>query len=396
MKKIYLTSIFLLTAGVMFSQVKYTSTGKFGVGTTNPLSLFTVNSDGDANKTFYVYETNKERMATFFLANPTGDYAITLSSKISIGSGTGNKLVAGNFQAYSPSYNTKLSFGIRGTAGKGYDGKNYGVYGSLIGTRDGAAVVGVLNAVEPNINGIYAGYFNGDVHITGDLTVDGDYPGLSDLDIKKDIRYLNNDVLEKLASLQTIKYKMIVPKRVFSDTATIRTVDSTKIEIYNRDRIGLIAQELQMVYPELVTVGNDGHLRIKYLQIIPLLVKAINSQQDQIGILELKIETVSNKKGLLSNIDNSFMGNESSLLYQNSPNPFNDITEIKYFIDEMKSSSSINIFDLRGKQLDSFDITSNGEGVLIVPASMFESGMYIYSLIVDEIVIDSKQMMLTD
>jgi hypothetical protein len=62
----------------------------------------------------------------------------------------------------------------------------------------------------------------------------------------------------------------------------------------------------------------------------------------------------------------------------------------------MKSSCSLNIYDLRGKQLDSFDITSNGEGALTVPASMFEPGIYLYNLIVDGIIIDTKQMLLTD
>ncbi len=387
--------LYFSTSPSVDSKMFLSQAGNLGIGTTTPLSKLSVNTDGDADRIMYVYNSGTERMARFQLEQASGNFGIALCAIVKNSSSTGSKHVAGNFQCYEAYENNKMTFGIRAHAGRGYDGGNFAVYGGLVGNRDGGAIVGTISD-EPDIDGIYAGYFYGDVHITGDLTVDGDYPGWSDSDIKRDIRFLDNDVLDKLATLQTIKYKIKVPEKSLNDTATIREVDPRLMKIYERDRIGLIAQELQMVYPELVTEGNDGHLRIKYLQVIPLLVKAINSQQEQIKTIESILESSSLKKGGLLELSNDSGVGDHSTLYQNSPNPFNDETIIKYYIENSSMNAFIYVYDLRGKQLAKFIINKAGEGEIIIPSSRFEPGIYIYNLFVDGIIIDSKQMILTD
>ncbi|MEX0982323.1 MAG: tail fiber domain-containing protein [Bacteroidales bacterium] len=410
----------ILTISLLFiclsahSQLKVSETGNFGIGTTNPLSRVSVNTDGDANRTMYVYNSGSERMAKFQLDNATGTYGIALNAIVSNSAASGYKHVAGNFQCYEPSENSRRTFGVRAHAGRGYDGANYAVYGGLVGSRNGGAIVGSIVS-EPIIDGIYAGYFYGDVHIAGDLTVDGDYPGWSDLDIKRDVRFIENDVLEKLSTLQTIEYKIKVPERALSDTAAVSEVDSRLMKIYERDRIGLIAQELQVVYPELVTEGNDGNLRIKYLQVIPLLVKAINVQQEQLELLKqviseqeediillkdylgLNDQEPAKKNAIESSAEpDAAIESNVPLLFQNVPNPFNRTTTIKYNIPELKGDASVNVYDLRGKQLQSYMINQSGEGTIEIEGSVFLPGIYLYNLIVDGYIVDSKQMVLTD
>lgn len=55
--------------------------------------------------------------------------------------------------------------------------------------------------------------------------------------------------------------------------------------------IGVIAQELQQIMPEMVNVGDDENqtLGVRYTQLIPVLIKAIQEQQAQIENLEQKI-----------------------------------------------------------------------------------------------------------
>jgi hypothetical protein len=53
--------------------------------------------------------------------------------------------------------------------------------------------------------------------------------------------------------------------------------------------IGVIAQEIQKVLPEIVTIRNNGYMAVKYEKIVVLLIEAIKEQQIQIDNLKNKI-----------------------------------------------------------------------------------------------------------
>ncbi|GKS69030.1 hypothetical protein W03_10340 [Nitrosomonas sp. PY1] len=55
------------------------------------------------------------------------------------------------------------------------------------------------------------------------------------------------------------------------------------------DQIGLIAQDLETVVPELVTEDEEGYKYIDYQHLIALLVEAIKEQNEQIKALALKV-----------------------------------------------------------------------------------------------------------
>jgi hypothetical protein len=54
--------------------------------------------------------------------------------------------------------------------------------------------------------------------------------------------------------------------------------------------IGLIAQEVEKVIPEIVSQDESGYLGIKYNNLIGVLVEAIKDQQEQINALKKQIE----------------------------------------------------------------------------------------------------------
>ena len=60
-----------------------------------------------------------------------------------------------------------------------------------------------------------------------------------------------------------------------------RTIEYTS-DKYTKDRIGLSAQEVQLVYPELVKENNNGYLSMNYIGLIPVLVDALNEQDEAI------------------------------------------------------------------------------------------------------------------
>ncbi len=66
---------------------------------------------------------------------------------------------------------------------------------------------------------------------------------------------------------------------------------------------------------------------------------------------------------------------------------------IKYFVPENTSNAQIVFYDEFGNQLKVFVIAEKGMGQLNVASINLVAGMYSYSLIINEKVIDTKKMM---
>ncbi len=54
--------------------------------------------------------------------------------------------------------------------------------------------------------------------------------------------------------------------------------------------IGLLAQEVEAVFPELVSRGSDGYLSVSYGKLSAVLVQALNEQQAEIEDQRAQIE----------------------------------------------------------------------------------------------------------
>jgi hypothetical protein len=52
------------------------------------------------------------------------------------------------------------------------------------------------------------------------------------------------------------------------------------------EQVGVIAQEVEALYPELVTTGADGYKAVNYAQLTPVLIEALKEQQQQIEALK--------------------------------------------------------------------------------------------------------------
>ena len=59
-----------------------------------------------------------------------------------------------------------------------------------------------------------------------------------------------------------------------------------------REQVGLLAQELARVLPELVRTGPDGYLAVNYAQLAPVLIEAIKEQQRLIETLQTQNATL--------------------------------------------------------------------------------------------------------
>ena len=99
---------------------------------------------------------------------------------------------------------------------------------------------------------------DGDLVVTGDVTA---YGTLSDESMKKNINDLEGDAMGKINQLRVVKYEF---KPEFQNH-----------EVRKGTQIGLIAQEVQGVFPECVKEKDDGTLTIQYEQLCALLIKGL-------------------------------------------------------------------------------------------------------------------------
>ena len=100
--------------------------------------------------------------------------------------------------------------------------------------------------------------FNGDATVSNDLTVSGDVVISSDARLKSNIVSLGS-TLPKLLQ-----------------------IDGKSYEMKGKQKIGVLAQEIQEVFPELVTQDDNEMLAVNYQGLVPVLINALKEQQSEI------------------------------------------------------------------------------------------------------------------
>jgi len=224
------------------------------------------------------------------------------------------------------------------------------------------------------------------------------YTTLSDKRQKENIQNLSG-ALSKILLLQGVKYdikeEFAYDRDLITDEGFINMLDKGR-----KDQLGFLAQDVDKVLPEVVIYDDSTDIyAIDYSRIVPVLVEAMKEQQMQIEELQDAIDAGAALKGeavTTSSPDPLSSEAGSATLYQNAPNPFSDNSTIKYYLGEDISSATIYVYDMTGKQLRSFDLLSNGNGEIQINGGELDSGMYLYTMIVENQLIDTKQMVITE
>ena len=73
-----------------------------------------------------------------------------------------------------------------------------------------------------------------------------------------------------------------IKERVPPNSKYLSRVDKTNL--------GVIAQDVVKVIPEIVKERKDGYLAVKYEQLVPVLIEGMKEQQKQIDELKQKLE----------------------------------------------------------------------------------------------------------
>lgn len=260
----------------------------------------------------------------------------------------------------------------------------------------------------------WAAYMEGHAKVTQNFYVGGNsyftgngYFGASmlwsDKRLKKDIKTLEKpmDVIMKLR-----------PTTYFFDQTQANGLHMPEDKQY-----GLIAQELQEVLPESVKemvkpadidpmTQEMKHpemkiLTVNYNSLIPFLIKGMQEQQTTIETLlqsnaDLKAEVENLRKTSTTTSIGELAFNGGFSMSQNEPNPFSHETVVKYTLPQTVGTASLYIYDLTGKQITSYPITDKGSSSITLTSKDLAAGIYIYTLVADGKVMDSKRMIVSE
>jgi hypothetical protein len=133
-------------------------------------------------------------------------------------------------------------------------------------TANTAFVIG--NGTFSNRSDAFKVMSNGDTTVSNDLTVNGDIVVSSDARLKANIVSLGST----LAKLLLIDGKSYTMKKD------------------GKQKIGVLAQDIQKVFPELVTTDDKNMLAVNYQGLVPVLINALKEQDDKISRLEKLVE----------------------------------------------------------------------------------------------------------
>lgn len=223
----------------------------------------------------------------------------------------------------------------------------------------------------------------------------------SDIRMKSNIKKISvqSHVYDSLTPI-SYNYKLKKVNKSGTDMGGYAQVDADSID--TNTSFGFSAQEIQKYFPNLVQEDGQGFLAVNYDGFIPLLWKSQAELLHRIDALEAEIETLTKNNGKnklkSESITEETQTNilNSIVLHQNFPNPWNTSTVIEAEIPAQVNQAMVCIYDLTGKQLRCYHIAERGEAQVLLHAEELQPGMYIYSLLADGKLIDSKQMVLTE
>ena len=130
-------------------------------------------------------------------------------------------------------------------------------------TSNTAFVIG-NGADSSNKSDAFKVMFNGDATVSNDLTVSGDVVVSSDARLKSNIVSLG------------------------STLSRLLLIDGKSYEMKGKQKIGVLAQDIKEVFPELVTEDDNEMLAVNYQGLVPVLINALKEQDGKMKEQESK------------------------------------------------------------------------------------------------------------
>ncbi len=266
-----------LTNGANFATTSYVDSAVAGKDNTDEIT------EGTTNK----YFTDARARAAISVSgslsynSSTGVISYTTPSTSGISEGTNlyytdaRARAAVSFTAGSGAYNSSTGvFTIPTNTNQLTNGAGFVTSSGVtsIATSNGISGGTITSTGTLSLSGTYTGTWA----VTGAITATGEVTAYySDANLKKDIVEITNPI-EKVMSLRGVTFRP-------NETALA-------LGITDKEEVGVIAQEVEAVLPQLVTPSAfAGYKTVKYDKLTALLLEAVKAQQLQIDALRAEI-----------------------------------------------------------------------------------------------------------
>ena len=215
-------------------------------------------------------------------------------------------------------------------------------------------------------------------------SVDGSLSLLSDARLKEEIEPATAPLLGKLMQLKPAKY-------YYKDS---RAVAKEKT-------LGLVAQEVEKVFPELVQTEDGGYKMLNYSGLTIVSIKAIQELQQTVVAQQQELNAFKErfaqleaalKTGNLPPATGTDLSGVS--LEQNQPNPARQTTTFRYTVPAGAHAQILVYEAMSGKLVKTLPAPNTGQ--LEMNGSDLKPGNYIYTLLVNGKVAGSRQMILSN
>ncbi len=310
--------------------------------------------------------------------------------------------IGGEGVAYSPTMrNTGRAFGLRGVAGNCTSGYNFGVLGALQGSQEGAAIFGTTSGktLGLRVDGRYAGYFDGNVKVTGSLQ--GNVVNSADVNAKntQTLRPINS-ALDGIASANPFMYivRIQVPDIGAGMAPDSTTLTGTVAPIsdpvvpFGKSYYALDVNAVKQSFPALIIEDAQGNEYVNYTQLVPILVQAIKELKTELDDLKETVAASGTRKvNAATNIATNTLDEGWGSISQNTPNPFTGQSTVRVSVPDDASDAYVDILTLNGASVKRIPV-SNGLSEVSLSSFEFAPGTYLYTLVVNGKVSETRRM----
>lgn len=116
------------------------------------------------------------------------------------------------------------------------------------------------------------------------ITTGGSVTATSDIRLKTNIKPLPENIMDKVKQLEGVYYNW-----------------KTEADMGNARQIGVTAQEVEKIFPELVIDNADGYKSVAYDRFTPILIEAVKEQQVEIDSLKQQVTDLNQRLIQLEN-----------------------------------------------------------------------------------------------